>query len=262
MTINTSTLRPGLLVSLKTSCRGNVSYDKVDLEHRETSTGADKAKWETTRTISDPVEFEAARKAQGKASSIIRGVCTPSAFGLLCPHEDSDLLEKAIREARDIVREFNSTANLTRVNVYVIAGKIAADDVEAVKAINSEIRELLETMATGLQNADVKVIREAASKAKQLGGMLSSDCEARVRIAIDTARSAARKIVKAGETAATEIDAHAIRKITEQRVAFLDLSETDEVAAPQAEAVAVDFDPLAVSTPSVDHSRTLDVGGE
>ncbi len=33
MTMQTSTLRPGLLVSLKSASRGNVSYQKQDLEY-------------------------------------------------------------------------------------------------------------------------------------------------------------------------------------------------------------------------------------
>lgn len=243
MTIATSTLRPGLLVSLKTSTRGNVRYDKVDLDAETGEDGAAKARWETTRTIADPVEYDRACKTRSKAAALIRRVCTNSAFGLLCPHENSDQLEAAIKEARELTEAFNSEAALTRIHVYVIAGQVAADDVEAVKAINSEVRELLEAMAEGVRNTDVKVIREAASKAKELGAMLSPDAEARVRIAIDTARSAARQIVKAGEQAALEIDKAAIRKITEQRTAFLDLSEGEAPAAPKAEARALDLAP-------------------
>lgn len=244
MSLATSTLRPGLLVSLKTSCRGNVHYDKVDLvaEH-ETTDGAALAKWETTRTIADPAEFAGAKKAQTKASNIIRSICTFSAFGLLCPEADADRLDEAIREARFVVDQFNRTAALTRVSVYVIAGKIAQDDVEAVRAINSEVRELMDSMAAGIGKLDVKAIRDAASKAKQLGGMLSPEAEARVRIAIDTARDAAKQIVKAGEAAAIEMDTRAIRKITEQRTAFLDMSEQAKVARPKAQIRAIDLAP-------------------
>ena len=246
MTFATSTLRPGLLVSLKTSRHGNCRYEKIDLEpEHKTDSGAAKARWETTRTVVDPEEYERASKAQAKASSIIRGVCTYSAFGLLCPEANADILGNAIREARAIVDEFNSTAALTRVHLYVIAGKIAQDDVEAIKAINSEVRDMIETMAEGVKNADVKVIREAASKAKQIGAMLNPEAEARVRIAVDTARSAARQYVKAGEQAALEVDKMAIRKITEQRTAFLDMSEGGEVQAPAARARAIDLAPEA-----------------
>jgi hypothetical protein len=242
MTLSTSTLRPGFLVSLKTSCRGNVSYDKVDLENERTGVTS-KAKWETTRTIADLAEFEAAKKAQTRASHSIRSVCTLSAFGLLCPESEGERLEQAIADARQIVDEFNSTAGLTRLHVYVIAGKIAQDDVEAIRAINSEVRELMEDMATGIKNLDVKVIRDAATKAKQLGNMLSPEAEARVRIAIDTARDAAKQIVKAGESAAIEIDARAIRKITEARTAFLDMREEVAVSKPKARARAIDLTP-------------------
>lgn len=237
-----ATLRPGLLVSLKTSNRGNVRYETVDLEDKHEGSTAE-AKWETTRTIADVAEFERAKKVQSKASSLVRSVCTFSAFGLLCPEADADRLEKAIKEARDLVDRFNETATLTRVGVYVITGRIAQDDVEAVRAINSEVRELLEIMAEGVEKLDVKAIRTAATKAKQLGAMLSPDAEARIRIAIDTAREAAKQIVKAGEAAAVEIDTRAIRKITEARTAFLDLREEVEIARPQAQARSIDLSP-------------------
>lgn len=244
MSINTSTLRPGLLVSLKTSVVGNVSYNKRDLEqNHSTEDGALKAKWETERTISDPVEHEAAQKARGRAQSLIRSVCAVSAFGLLCPESDTDVLDKAIADARKVADEFNAGAKLTRLHLYIIAGRIAPDDVEAVKAINSEVTDLLDAMTRGLQNLDVKAVRDAASRAKNVGSMLSPDAAARIQIAIDTARASAKKIVQAGEQAAAEIDLSAIRRITEQRTAFLDLDQQGDVAAPAAEGRALDMTP-------------------
>jgi hypothetical protein len=237
-----STLRPGLLVSLKTSCRGNVRYDRVDLQN-DRSDGHELTKWETTRTISDTAEYERAKKAQSKASNLVRSVCTASAFGLLCPEAQAWKLEDAILQARAVVDEFNKSAQLTRVHVYVIAGKVASDDVEAVKAINSEVRDLIETMREGVANMDVGVIRTAANKAREIGNMLTPEAQVRIQFAIDAARSAAKNIVKAGEGAALEVDRTAIRRIMEQRTAFLDLSEATEISAPQAQARAIDLQP-------------------
>jgi hypothetical protein len=238
--LQTSTLRPGLLVSLSTSCRGNVSYQKIDLDEEHNGVRA-KAKWETTRTIEDAVELEAAKKALSKARQHIRRVCFWSAFGLLCPEANADVLEDAIRDARRVVDEFNASASLTRIHLYVIAGKIAQDDVEAVRAINSEVRDLLDTMAAGIERLDVKAVREAATKAKQLGGVLSPLAQANVQIAIDAARKAATQINAAGEAAAVEVDRTVIRQITEQRTAFLDIQDEVAIARPQATARNIDF---------------------
>ena len=134
--LNHSTLRPGLLVSLKTSITGNVSYTKQTIEAEHVAAdGAQLAKWETERKIADPAEHEAACVARGKASNAIRRVCSVTAFGLLCPESEGDKLEGAIAEARAVAEEFNSKAAMTRLGVYVITGRIAPDDVEAVKAI-------------------------------------------------------------------------------------------------------------------------------
>lgn len=240
MTTRTSTLRPGLLVSLNTSLRGNVSYDKTDLDNaREGDTAT--AEWNTKRTIADVNEFEAAKKVVGKACNLIRGVCAKSMFGLLCPEGDSDILDEKIAEAQALVDEFNASAKLTRVHVYCMTGRIAADDVQAVKKISSEVRSLMADMETGLKNLDVQMVREAANKAKSVGAMLTPDAEGRVTKAIELARTAARKIVKAGEEGSVEIDRVAIRKIAEQRNSFLDLDESEEIQKPTAKTRRVDL---------------------
>lgn len=241
MTIQTSTLRPGLLVSLKTSTRGNVSYEKRDLEDSKLE-NVELKKWETSRTISDLDEWERSKKARSAASIAVRKVCAWSAFGLLCPESDKDDLDAAIAEARRIVEEFNATAAMTRLHVFVMVGKIAADDVEAVRAINSEVRDLMRDMEEGLKNLDVKTVRDAAQKAKSLGQMLTPDAEGRVTKAVELAREAAKKIVKAGDEGTVEIDKRAIRKIAEQRTSFLDLDGPVEVQKPTAKKTrAVDL---------------------
>jgi len=240
---NTSTLRPGLLVSLKTSVRGNVSYIRKDIvaEH-VTDDGKKESKWETERTVIDPAEHEMARQAVTAATLPIRKVCSWSAFGLLCPENKADELDAAIAESHRVVDAFNANANLTRVSVYIMCGRIAPDDVEAMKAINSEIADLLTQMEVGVKNLDVKSIREAANKARTIGTMLTDDASERVAIAIEAARKAARAINKAGEQAAQEVDLSAIRRITDARTSFLDLDDAAEIAAPKASVRAVDLD--------------------
>src|SRR6516165_9924474 len=105
--LKTSTLRPGLLVSLKTSIRGNVKYDATVLEGEHfTADGAMEKRWETTKHIADPAEHERAVKARSKAAATVRGVCSHSAFGLLCPENRTAKLDEAIAEARRIADEF------------------------------------------------------------------------------------------------------------------------------------------------------------
>lgn len=254
------TLRPGLLVSLKTSISGNVSYAKKTIEENHIGDdGAARERWETERTVTDPADLERAQKARSRANTLIRGVCAHSAFGLLCPHDRAADLEKAVTEARAVADAFNRTSNLSRVSVYVITGKIAADDAEAVKAIKSEIRELMEDMERGVRNTNVKTIRDAADKAKQLGAMLSADGQARVEIAIEVARKAARQIAKAGETAAVEIDRLTIQKIASQRTAFLDLEEQGTIQAPAGASRALDLEPTAPVAAPVAPVAALDL---
>lgn len=253
--LQSSTLRPGFLVSLKTTIAGNVSYEKRDIEGAHiTSSGTQLARWETERTISDPIEHEAAKRARSKARSLITGICAASAFGLLCPETKIAELERAISEARKVAEEFNGAADLTRVTVYVITGRIAPNDVEAVRAINSELRDLIGEMEAGVKNVDVKAVREAASKARQLAAMLSPEAAGRVQEAVDTARRVARKYTAAGEAAANEIDSLAIASLIRARTSFLDMDEAGTVGSVQADARAVDFDPTETTGPIVSTS--------
>lgn len=241
-----STLRPGLLVNLKTQISGNVKYSTVTLEAEHlTQDGMQKAKWETERTLIDPPEHEVAKRVRNLIRTAMVRCCAQSAFGLLCPESKVGELEIAITEAREAARNFNKSAKFTKVSVYVMTGKIAPDDVEAVRAINSEVRELLSRMEAGVRNLDAEEIRKAAAWAKGLGSMLSPVAAERVQVAIEAARKAARQIAKAGETAATKVDLEAIKRITESRLAFLDLDDAPDVQAPDEEGRAVDFEPEA-----------------
>ncbi len=113
-------------------------------------------------------------------------------------------------------------------------------------------------MAEGVKTLDVRVIRDAANRARSLGAMLSTDARTRVQTAIDAARRAASDIVKAGEQAAIEIDRRALEAITESRTAFLDLNEPAEIAAPPLAGRAIDFtratpgNPVGVAQPQLE----------
>jgi hypothetical protein len=233
MTLTTRTLRPGFLVSLKTSIRGNVTYRKNVIEEAHlTDTGTQQAKWETERTIAVPEEHELAKQTRSKAASFIRGVCAQSAFGLLCPQADGEKLERAMADARKVVDQFNAAADITRVDVYILIGRVMPDDMEAVRAISSEIRELMAEMSTGIENKNVEAIRDAATRVKGIGQMLEAEARDKVQSAVETARATAKQMVKDGDQAA--VDKSAVRRITELRAAFIDLDEATPVTAPKA----------------------------
>ena len=153
-------------------------------------------------------------------------------------------MDRAISEARKLAEEFNETATLTRVSIYVIIGRIAADDVEAMKAINSEVSDLMRRMEDGVRNVDAEAIRNAANAARNIAQMLTPDAASRVRVAIELARAAAKKIVSAGEQAAVEVDRGTIARIEEARTAFLDLDDAKEIAAPVVSGRAIDLETM------------------
>jgi hypothetical protein len=257
--MQTRTLRPGVLVSLKTTVRGGVDYRRIDLEpSRQTENGESVAKWETTRTIEDPGEYERAIVARSKARALIVGACVPSDFGLLCPDSRAADLEAAIVEADRIAADFNATAKTTRVGIWSITGRVEPDDARAQRAINAEVRDLIDAMERGIKTADVTAIRAAANEARKIGGMLTEETSGKISAAIEEARSAAREIVKRvekdGEESAAVISGIKLEALESARFAFLDLDAPAAPAAPIA-PVAHEIDlatePVAFTPPVV-----------
>ncbi|MDH4172108.1 MAG: hypothetical protein OEW96_00325 [Betaproteobacteria bacterium] len=236
-----SVLKPGLLVSLKTTVSGAVDYERTELEAEHvTADGSKVARWETLRNIPDPLEFDRATKARGLARSAVVSVCCSSSFGLLCPSDKEAELQAALTDAQRIVNDFNMSARRARVQVFVLMGRVADNDVEAARAIGAELRELMESMQAGIKAADPEAIREAATKARAIGGMLSEDAGRKVSEAIAQARKVARELVKrvqnAGEQAAVVVAQCNVEAIERARFAFLDLDANgqpvESIAAP------------------------------
>ena len=273
------TLRPGLLVSLRTTIRGGVEYRRVDLDSGTEAAPVDVeaagteatpppdvsvARWETTRIVTDATDYERAKKTRAKASSLIRGACTLSAFGLVCPGADEGKLDAAYAEAMALVDAHNAQANSCRVDVGMLKGHIAQSDELAAKAVAGEVRDLIDAMKDGLAKADVKAIREAANKARQLGQLLDEGTAAKVSKAVEEARSAAKAIVKRveteGEDAALVIQELSRKHLNEARFMFLDTDGEDVKATPSAtpaKKVETDGD-AAPKAPTKAKARQMD----
>jgi hypothetical protein len=243
--MDVSTLRPGLLVSINTSMAGNVQYRKQEIVADHLIEKARFCKWETERTISDAEEHALATKARSEATYAVGRVCASTPFGYLCPEEKREQLDAGIADARAIVDAFNSVAKVTRINLYIMTGRVAADDVAAVRAIRSELSGLLSDMQYGVGALDASKVRDAAARAKQLSTMLSDAAKGKVESAVEAARKAAtviNKAVKAGEQAAIVIDEEALKAIQNARTSFLDLDGADVVIqTPVAPSRAVEF---------------------
>lgn len=223
----TTTLRPGLLVGLKTSIKGNVKYNKKDLgTHLEGAT--ERARWEQERTTKDAAEQAAAVEVRSKARRFIEAVCSRTDFGLLCPKIAKPDLDKAIVEARAVCAAFNATSKFTKVRFGAVTGTIAQDDLQAARELRKEISELLGDMKEGLEQLDLETVRNAATRAKQLGQLLTPEAATRVQMAVDQARALARKIAKAGDNGASAIEAGTIARLKEARGSFLDLEPVDQ----------------------------------
>lgn len=225
-------IRPGILVSLKSTVTGGVTYIRTDLqadgtpvvaepgndapkpaakpapkkkrgkkkgeaapEAPESSGDTTVERWETTKIVEDANEFERATKVRNAGVALIRKQCSSTGFGLLCPEGNEDALNAAIRQARALADAHNDEAVHTRVHIYALKGRIASTDEEAARAISEEVRSLLDDMSRSIDKLDAKGIRAAATRAREIEAMLAPVQAEKVNLAVEQARKAARMIV-------------------------------------------------------------------
>lgn len=269
----TTILKPGTLVSLKTVRTGGVFYTRKVLTAEQVAKAQAKAtkkakpgapvpevaRWETTRVIEDPEAYEASVKARSKARGFIVAVCAATSFGLICPEGQETELEQAMAQAQATAAAHNAAWPKTHVDVFIIRGKIAGTDQEAVRAITGELRELISDMNGSIDRLDPKAIRDAATRAQEISRMLSAEAAEKVGAAVKAARKAARTIVskveKKGEKASVVLADIQRGAIENARVAFLDLEGVD---APDSAEDAMPAIPLG-RVASVDLGEGLDL---
>lgn len=233
--LSTSTLRPGLLVSLHTRIRGGSMVSRTRAEKEDAPDGTTIERWESTRTTLDEDEYERARKCRIAASSRIRRCCVQTSFGMLCPagSDEEAALESGIVAARKIAEAFNATAKHSQVEIRILRGRIAQTDQEAASAIAGEIGDLLERMQSGIEQMKPDAIRSAASQARKTMGMLDPGKQEIIAGAVKQARKAARAIVKrvekGGEEAAEVLRTVKRDQLNRARFAFLELSGEAEI---------------------------------
>ena len=225
-----ATIRPGLLVVVKSTVFGGVTYQRTDLdaEGMPVEEGGAVARWETTRIIEDKDEHDRAVKARSQAVSLIRKQCQETTFGMLCPEANEGALDVAIAAARAVVDAHNATAANTKISIHTLKGRVASNDAEAARAITAEIGALVVQMDQGIAKLDAKAIRAAADRAREMSAMLDDSVKGKIDAAIEQARKAARTIVKRiekdGEDKAIVMMDIQRGQIESARIAFLDMS--------------------------------------
>lgn len=231
-----ASLKPGILVALRTAVRGGVEYRRTDLEPEAPEGTAAIERWETTRVVECPEEHERARAVRSAATNLIRRVCVATDFGLLCPEARESALDEATTAAKALADEHNRTAEHTRVDVYVMKGRIASSDEEAARGIAAEVRGLLDGMERGILAGDPVAVREAASRARKLEQVLDDAAAKKVGEAVSEARSAAREIARrvidSGEAIETVVTEIRRERIETARFAFLDVDPVTDITEP------------------------------
>jgi hypothetical protein len=225
----TMTLKPGLLVSLKTTKRGGTEYDRVDLSGKKDGQ-ATIEEWKTTKRVADAKEDDRATKLRSKLAGLVRKVCAPSAFGLICPVSKEKELDEAIADAKAGAAKFNMEAKTVQIGIYALKGRIAETDQEAARAIKDELKDMLAEMQRAITGGAVDDAREAASKLLKMGMVLDETTQGKVKRAVEEVREIAKQTIKrvaeGGVTTAQAVAGIKFTATEEARFAFLDEGET------------------------------------
>lgn len=259
--MGTIVLQPGYLVGLATTIRGGVNYTREDIGIEREGVRV-VSEWKTKKVISDEEAFEEAVKTRGRCRTLVTRCCSASAFGLLCRISDEKDLDDGIREAKQLAEAFNDRALGIHIGVFVMKGKIAETDEEAVRGVSAELGEILSSMRDGISQGDVKAIRDGANKARVIGRMLDEASANRVTEAVTAAREAAKKIVKEmtngldkAEAAAKAIAETRLDVLDEARFSFLDFAQASQSLAdsvPDDSGSAIEVEPLSVAASSME----------
>jgi hypothetical protein len=250
---DTSVLRPGILVGLKTRLTGGIAYDRKDLP-TDGTTG--KARWETERTIDDPEEYDKATKARSAARSMVTKECCSTSFGLLCPQGNEAALDIAVAKARELVRVFNASSKNTTISVRILKGRIAGSDKEAAEAVAVDVGEMIAEMQAGLDALDINAVRKAADAASAMADVLIDDKAEVLKAAVAQARAGAKLITKEVKVVA---ESQGQKKLDVESLKA-DLPRSKLIAAAKVFAAAVDISdgpgvtevPVARSGPAID----------
>ena len=226
----TRVVRDGIFVTISTSIRGNVDYQRVDVVSGEKlDDGTVHSKWITEKYVKDQEEMDRAVKVRGAARGLVEKLCRKTALGLWCSHEQKGALNAARDAAEAMIAEFNRTADVTRISMFVIPTRMESDDTRALRDITREVSSLVQQMQSGVEALDADQIRKAANEARELSSMLSEENKTKVNAAVAQARKAARTITKRlaeeGVNKATILLDIQRGQIEAARVAFIDMEE-------------------------------------
>lgn len=220
-------IRPGVLVTLRSSVQGGVYYDReemaVDQDAGGAESGGSTRVWKTTQRVPDPEEYARAKRVRGRAVSAIWNRSVKTVYGLICTDDDKPALDEAIKKAMDEVQAFNAGAKHTKVTLNVLRPRLVLG--ETSEAIAAETSEAVDALDASVESGDVQAIRKAANEAAEISRLLDGGLRERIvqkvkaaREAATAAAAAAREPEKAAarEKAKAEKEAKAQKRRDEQ----------------------------------------------
>lgn len=260
------TLRPSILVVLRTTVTGGVTYDRTDLDTGEAPMpGVSRRRWVTDCTIMDPEEHERAGKVRSAARSLFTRICVDAPLGLMLPltiteeGEDADIARAQAQvdvveaEARALIATHNDIAKHTHITLEssTFTFSSPAQAARNERALRTEIARLMDLMEVGISKADPKVIQGAADRARELAQILGEEAKGVATAAIEQARKARsailKRIIKEGEDAQTVVMGISRGMIASARTAFLDFDDAPVTAeAPMGAQRSLDLSAVEV----------------
>jgi hypothetical protein len=237
-------LKPSLLVGASVSRSGGARYERHPLDERIDDDGSLTASWQTTKHVTNVDELKRAEAVVGELRHMLRTVCYPTAFGLVCSKDREKALDAVTEQIKAKVDEVNTELKTCRIAATVVKGEIKSNDKEAADAIVGEISGFLKELEAAIQTCDAKKIRQTVAAIRGVDTLLPDIQSKVLNDAVKAARKAATLIVREVEKKGKTIEA--VR-------AELDLAPVDMARAyflePAADTVPAEVEPLAEVAP-------------
>ncbi len=231
-------LKPSLLVGASVSRSGGARYERHPLDERIDGDGSLTASWQTTKHVTNVDELKRAETLVSELRRMLRTVCYPTAFGLVCPKDREKALDAVTEQIKAKADEVNADLKTCRIAATVVKGEITSNDKEAADAIVGEISGFLKELEAAIQTCDAKKIRQTVAAIRGVDTLLPDIQSKVLNDAVKAARKAATLIVREVEKKGKAIEA--VRS-------ELDLAAVDMARAyflePAADTAPVEVEP-------------------
>jgi len=190
-------LRPCLLLAATVSRHGGQSYTRANEKRTEREDGSVKTDWETTKILSDEIEFGEAMKLQNKCKRELTKLGRHMPVGVIAAADKRDEIQAFRDEWRAAFTEFNSTARFSKVEFSMMIFEIGGENVQALEEVLEQLREGLGDLEKVFASDSPTSMRDVVRRMAGFSELLPERVATTLELAVKAAQKRASEISRA-----------------------------------------------------------------